>query len=158
MSRSPLGSLGNLSWFPVGVRCLAFGGVVVIKGDYLRGSSVGASAVRVSFGHLRDNGAASTHHKEEINVVQAKTFQTLVQTKLDTGVVCRPHLAHDEDVLALDTGGKCLGQTGADFILVAVAVGAVNKLVARLDGVSYGFLDTSGLGLPCAYEVLVGLV
>jgi hypothetical protein len=86
--------------------------------------------------------------EEEVDVVEPEGLETLVQALGDAGVVGGPDLGDDEDVLALDAGVEGLLDPRADGLLVAVAVRAVDELVATLEGVGDGGLDGGGLTLP----------
>lgn len=94
-------------------------------------------------------------HQEQINIIQTQRFQTLVEPELDAGIVCRPDLGHDKDVLPLDARGEGLLETLAHLVLVAVAVGGVDEPVAALEGVGYGVLNFALFSLPCAYTISV---
>lgn len=95
--------------------------------------------------------SGSTNDQEEINVVQPQALQALLQRQLETGVVRRPRLGHDDDILSLDARRKRLLETLADLVLVAIAVGAVDEAVAALEGVGDGLLDLTGIGFPGAW-------
>lgn len=89
--------------------------------------------------------------EEQVDVVEPERLETLVEALLDAGVVRGPDLADDEDLLALgDARGEGLLEGLADLVLVAVAVGAVDELVALLEGCGDGLLDLAGLALPGA--------
>lgn len=91
----------------------------------------------------------------QVDVVEAQGLQALLETLGDAGVVSSPDLADDEDVLALGgAAGEGLLETLADLVLVGVAVGAVDELVAVLEGVGDGGLDLAGLTLPGACRTL----
>lgn len=93
----------------------------------------------------------------QIHIIQPQRLQALLQRELDTRVVCSPDLGHDKDVLALHARVEGLLQTLAHLVLVAVAVGAINQLVAILQGVGDGRLDLAFLALPGAYSRHVSL-
>lgn len=95
--------------------------------------------------------ADETYHQEEIDIIQPQLLQALLQPQLDARRVRRPHLGHDEDVLALDARGEGLGQPLPDLLLVGVAVRAVDQLVPGLERVRDGLPDLARLGLPCAW-------
>lgn len=94
-------------------------------------------------------------HEEEVDIVETELLQALLETQLDTGVVGGPDLGDDEDVLALDAGCQGVPDALADFVLVAVAVGAIDQLVAVLECEGDSFLDFALLALPCACTMLV---
>lgn len=86
--------------------------------------------------------------EDKIDIVQPKGLETLVQALLDAAHVGGPDLGDDEDVLALDAGVKGLLEALADLVLVGVAVGAIDELVAVLEGKGHGRLDLTGGRLP----------
>lgn len=117
---------------------------------YHWGSARLASARRPSSVHCAGSQQPKprTHDEVHVDVIHAQSLEALVQALFDARVVRRPRLGHDVDVLATDARGKGLLETLADLGLIAVAVGAVDELVAVSERVGDGRLDLAGLGLP----------
>ena len=92
-----------------------------------------------------------TYHKKKVDIVQSEVLQTLFQTQLHTSCVGSPDLGDDKDILTLDPRLESLLQALADLLLIAVAISAVNQLIANLQSVSYSGLDLARLALPCAW-------
>jgi hypothetical protein len=90
-------------------------------------------------------------HQIGINIVEPEAFQRPRQRLADARVVRAPELRGDEDLGARHvTAGDGGRDGGADFVFVAVAVGGVDVAVAVREGVSDGFGDSAGWGLPGA--------
>lgn len=105
-----------------------------------------------------DQTEVCTHHQQQINIVQPQALQALIQRLRNTSVVRRPHFCHDKDILALYARCESLLEALAHLVLVAVAVGAVDELVAVLEGVRNRGFDLASLRLPCSYRMLKFLI
>lgn len=78
---------------------------------------------------------AATYNKEEVNVVETQALQALLKAKLNSlvaGGVGGPQLGDNVDVLTFDAIGKSLLEALANLVLVGVAVGTIDSLVADL--------------------------
>lgn len=99
---------------------------------------------------IRRSGSAMTHNQEKVDIVEAKSLQTLVESQLNAGVVCGPSLGNHKDVLTLDTSLKSSLEAGTDLLFVTVAVSTVDQLVTVLESICNGLLDLASRGLPGA--------
>lgn len=86
----------------------------------------------------------------QVDVVEPQRLEALVEALLHARVVRRPHLGHDEDVLALDARVEGGLQPLADLILITVTVRAVDELVACLERYFDARGDFALAGLPGA--------
>lgn len=121
--------------------------------SYHWGSEERASAIR---DHIRQRPQYPsciydfTHYQQQVDVIQPKALQALIQTLLNSSVVRCPHLCHNKHILALHTCRESLLEALANLVLVGIAVSAVDELVSVLERIRNGRLNLTGLGLPCS--------
>lgn len=88
-------------------------------------------------------------HEVEVDIRSLQQIQALLEAFLGTSVECAPELAGNEKVLTLhDASRDDILKGLTHFILILVAVRAVNVPVAALNGMDYGLLDLTRCRLP----------